>query len=69
MADCGGCIYFRRDVREEYKTQGHCRRYPPVLVWALYLQSGDWMQDRPYVPETEWCGEFVAMPRTDDLPF
>lgn len=58
---CGGCKFYAPDKRPEYaKTQGHCRRYPPQLVWTIHDGiNGDWGQDWPYMSITDFCGEFV----------
>lgn len=62
MSTCETCRFRNPDLREEYKLNGSCRRFPPqVSQWTHPDYSGpQYDQHWPYVGPSDWCGEYAA---------
>ena len=51
---CADCLFYQKLPQT---NTGWCHRYPPVV--ALTMGNNPvWMQRRPVVTNTEFCGEF-----------
>ena len=47
---CNGCVYYKQ---WESAAQGHCHRYPPVLIHDKGLLLSEW----PQVMSQDFCGD------------
>lgn len=60
MANCATCKFFiPNPAPANDRVAGDCRVNPPTTVYdQQFGQVGVW----PRVPESAWCGAFVAAP-------
>lgn len=63
MECCDNCRFF--DSLKTKWADGHCRRYPPAVVYLRKTETYDTMI-QPHVGADQWCGEWQPTPPADD---